>query len=47
MKSTRTKQICIYLPEDDYDAIKIAAEDDKRSMSDYIYRVLEKHFEEG
>ena len=45
MKSTKTRQICLYLPEEDYNAIKIAAEDEDRSMSAYIYRVLEKHFE--
>ena len=47
MKPVKTKQICLYLPEEDYNAIKIAAEDEDRSMSAYIYSVLEKYFDEN
>jgi hypothetical protein len=46
MKTTKTKQICLYLDEEDYNYIREYAKSEGRSMSSAILIILGKFFEE-
>lgn len=44
MKSEQKKQLCSYIDKEDYEMLKIEAEQEDISMSKFVYKILQEHF---